>query len=1341
MGSTPSKAKLIEILNETIVAEKSDAQFLHDLLSIKLSITDDSSDTKTVSFDPSFVLEQNNLNFDLVVSILEKSLKIWKQEDISLQLKKMGEYIQNNSTTQSNVLKLLHFMVFYCVKDNATLLYEHVNPSFATKFLIDQLNTAENKSLAYDTLILLFQIYKKSDQIDCLQILYNSCCHRENLDVFCGLLHYVPGELFHEETSSLTKDTFWIYIESCISGPQSHLQKQGTYILSKYVAATTSENKIKNIFVSVNTKNSWEAFFLLVDVGREKQLHLVTPALPLLQHLPHLPFLWQKCCYKIYLNHSQSSIVYHVANNILKSSFTGDCLKDIMELVLPVLNKNEYTDHSCEVFSNLGVFCLGLSFCDFKIVIDEVTKITWNSVSFWKIVQNVLTQPNAKKIFLQSEVCNKIITITLNLPHMHIRDQCLTSLTSVMYTENMPLKVFKISQFFMNAGIDHSKYLKHLKISDQFVDLVMKNKHNYKNFKHWFKLFKIAHINSWPYVEKSLHDIDTEAKLFVWRDYLSWPHTSTILDREIEKWLITYAKCMCEESTDNFICLFKESVAKGIVGNNTFMEIIHEPLFLNTTKYNQNQIYVALVLVQDYLFDRANLANKSSNDFSFMYSKISVDVEVNSHKVFIKFIKGSTVSKIVVKSPRVCIAFINLLSITHKNGSPIMAAQDITKCFKNFLEQYDNRVLKVLYAKTLELISLTYSLNIMKGVILLLFENISRIKKDQHYKDVVNEFIKIVFSERFYKLNVKNDSTMISPMSKQLLCICDLYPILRLNWLKEMRNLVSLKWNYYDICVEPAVEMYLQGTVVSKDKRTEYSLCQEIANYQMSKGKSCNFDDTTNPNILNAASRFLALDLLLFIGQQWAGLMLVINFLTAKYKKSFKERYFVDSMVHYEKLRILQALLLVIFQCQLSDFQSEQISAFVLDCFEEENNQNCIKQILHWMLILIFKDVSPILSWITSKPNFPPSVLINIIPSLYHLSILGNEETLNKTVNLVLPWTMGAQFKLRVYSQGLIKRLIDHGKEKGYHNFIQERKYLETCISNCISASGDNFTNALKTDLVFLNHFHPVKDKSWAVLWEISRLNKVHPSEWQNLRVFIANPLLLRVRLLTKNLQLQPKISSFSEAVDAFLSSTESPPEPTTEINFEIPHIQRKTAPWKTAFENPELKTSDFILIASLIEKSQNLGGLSRTCEVFGIKDIVFNDANVIKDKEFKSLSMSSESWINVIEVKVADLSVYIKSLQKEGYCVVGAEQTARSSKLHEYEFPKKTALVLGHEKTGISPEIIPLLDVCIEIPQFGQTRSLNVHVAGALFMWEYFKQRLKPPHKTRYAYRFRKRS
>jgi tRNA guanosine-2'-O-methyltransferase len=52
--------------------------------------------------------------------------------------------------------------------------------------------------------------------------------------------------------------------------------------------------------------------------------------------------------------------------------------------------------------------------------------------------------------------------------------------------------------------------------------------------------------------------------------------------------------------------------------------------------------------------------------------------------------------------------------------------------------------------------------------------------------------------------------------------------------------------------------------------------------------------------------------------------------------------------------------------------------------------------------------------------------------------------------------------------------------------------------------------------------------------------------------------------------------------------------------------------------------------------------------------------------------------------------------------------------------------LLLGDEKEGIPFELLQILDQCIEIPQFGIIRSLNVHVSGAITLWEYTKQQIK---------------
>ncbi|KAJ6664680.1 hypothetical protein lerEdw1_006253 [Lerista edwardsae] len=98
----------------------------------------------------------------------------------------------------------------------------------------------------------------------------------------------------------------------------------------------------------------------------------------------------------------------------------------------------------------------------------------------------------------------------------------------------------------------------------------------------------------------------------------------------------------------------------------------------------------------------------------------------------------------------------------------------------------------------------------------------------------------------------------------------------------------------------------------------------------------------------------------------------------------------------------------------------------------------------------------------------------------------------------------------------------------------------------------------------------------------------------------------------------------------------------------------------------------------------------------------------------------------NVSEkVKPFQLVDYLEQKKMEGYTIVGVEQTAKSCDLTEYCFPEKCLLLLGNEHEGIPANLIQQLDVCVEIPQQGIIRSLNVHVSGALLIWEYTRQQI----------------
>ena len=82
-----------------------------------------------------------------------------------------------------------------------------------------------------------------------------------------------------------------------------------------------------------------------------------------------------------------------------------------------------------------------------------------------------------------------------------------------------------------------------------------------------------------------------------------------------------------------------------------------------------------------------------------------------------------------------------------------------------------------------------------------------------------------------------------------------------------------------------------------------------------------------------------------------------------------------------------------------------------------------------------------------------------------------------------------------------------------------------------------------------------------------------------------------------------------------------------------------------------------------------------------------------------------------------------LESLRQDGYKLVGLEQTSNSVDLHHYQFARRTALVIGNERTGLTDEVLSLLDAVVEIPVWGLPYSYNVATATAMCLYEYCRQ------------------
>ena len=148
-----------------------------------------------------------------------------------------------------------------------------------------------------------------------------------------------------------------------------------------------------------------------------------------------------------------------------------------------------------------------------------------------------------------------------------------------------------------------------------------------------------------------------------------------------------------------------------------------------------------------------------------------------------------------------------------------------------------------------------------------------------------------------------------------------------------------------------------------------------------------------------------------------------------------------------------------------------------------------------------------------------------------------------------------------------------------------------------------------------------------------------------------------------------------------------------------------------------------FIVLLDGITDVRNFGAIARTCECAGV------DAIVIPAKGSVSVNAdaikTSAGALHVLPVcKEKSINQAIRFLQQSGVKVYAAsEKAAELYTAVHYEGP--TAIVMGAEDVGVSPENLRICDAMIKIPQFGTIGSLNVSVASSIFIYEVVRQRM----------------
>ena len=150
-----------------------------------------------------------------------------------------------------------------------------------------------------------------------------------------------------------------------------------------------------------------------------------------------------------------------------------------------------------------------------------------------------------------------------------------------------------------------------------------------------------------------------------------------------------------------------------------------------------------------------------------------------------------------------------------------------------------------------------------------------------------------------------------------------------------------------------------------------------------------------------------------------------------------------------------------------------------------------------------------------------------------------------------------------------------------------------------------------------------------------------------------------------------------------------------------------------TALNRPR----ELVLACPVFKSSVNLSRIVRLAGCAAVEKIVACGAGKIDP----AIARDGAGHVKIERRRT--LIPVLKKLKQDGYRLVGLEQTDRSHSIYEYQYDRRTVLVIGHERHGMTDEELALMDDLMEIPVYGLPYSYNVVTATTMAVYEYIRQ------------------
>lgn len=371
-----------------------------------------------------------------------------------------------------------------------------------------------------------------------------------------------------------------------------------------------------------------------------------------------------------------------------------------------------------------------------------------------------------------------------------------------------------------------------------------------------------------------------------------------------------------------------------------------------------------------------------------------------------------------------------------------------------------------------------------------------------------------------------------------------------------------------------------------------------------------------------------------------------------------KKRYFASSHGHRLKHRMWVALLIL---QDIVDDIGKRIMEAAISGLIDDNPQPSVRFLQEWCVVRAINFSADLegIFWTTmdSAVEQRAGAMVSFLAIVGHsarcLFYNRSEDRLlhfaTNALPRILPWAMAQHYTPRLYGSVVVNMVWNVcEKLESLQSLLEQYSIVRRMLGSAPEMPNTQRNVEKLTQDFYLSVFHPVEHFTIETLcYHLPRLAHLVADEWMPVHWFDDAVTWIPKRNTDASLaECQPAEWVAKAAGGGPVLAAEEAMESTSTGN-----IQKKITPWKqmlpdvdslavssaasTGRKKSNQTANDLIVIASLIHRVPNLGGLARTCEVLGAKQFVLSTLRVTEEKDFTSLSVSAEKWIKVTEVRI----------------------------------------------------------------------------------------------------------